>query len=311
MKYNYNNIVNFLNEKRGYLKEGPERLQQKLARQGIKSSFSECKDALSYVRQQARQDYMFPEDGEGRVLIYDIETSYNIVTSWSIGKVYLNEKDIVHPKKIICISYKWLGEDEVYNLSWDENQDDKFLIEQFVEVLNEADLIVAHNGQKYDLPFIKTRAFIHGVPMLVNYKQFDTCQLARRKFRFANNKLDNINREAGLPPKLKTGKELWDKVILNNDKEALDQMIEYCDQDVVSLEALYNKMKYWDNPKFHKGVQDGGDKTTSPITGTKELEHVKTITTNRGTIKHIMKDLKTNRLFEMADTNFKKWKDNE
>ena len=84
-------------------------------------------------------------------------------------------------------------------------------------------------------------------------------------------------------------------------------MITYCDEDVRQLEHVYKVIAGWEQPKFHAGVLQGKIKQTSPISGGVNLEHIKIVSTNRGTIKHIMKDLDTNRLFEMSDTNYKKY----
>jgi hypothetical protein len=51
----------------------------------------------------------------------------------------------------------------------------------------------------------------------------------------------------------------------------------------------------------------GKTKQTSPITGSVNIKHVKSVTTNRGTTKHIMIDKDTKRYFEMSDTNYKKF----
>ena len=84
-------------------------------------------------------------------------------------------------------------------------------------------------------------------------------------------------------------------------------MLEYCDEDVRQLEVVYDALVSWDNPRFHLGVMNGGPKDTSPITGGKNLELVKTVTTNSGTLKRIMRDLDCDRLFEMSDSNYKKY----
>ena len=243
-----------------------------------------------------------------KILIYDIETSYNIGKFWRAGyNLNINPGDIIHERAIICISYKWLGEEQVYNLTWDKNQCDKFLLEQFIPILDEADMIVAHNGDRYDLKFIKTRALKHNLKMLINYKQFDTLKVAKAKFMFNSNKLDYISKFLGAEGKISTEMKLWDDIILRKCPKALIQMLDYCDEDVRQLEVVYNALVSWENPKFHIGVINGGTKQTSPITGNVNIEQVKQMVTNSGTIKHIMRDLDTGRLFEMSDTNYKKF----
>lgn len=303
-------IKEFLRNKKGYLKEGGKRLRKILLNKGFTSTVAKCKQAITEVRQEIKDGIISVKDNntEGKILIYDIETSPNIGWFWRSGyKQNIGPNQILEERKVICVSYKWLGEDQVYNLSWDKNKDDKFLIEQFVEVLNEADLIVAHNGENFDLKWLRTRALIHGIDMLPNYRQFDTLKVAKSKLYLNSNRLDYIAKLLGFEGKIHTSPELWSKVIILNDREALKDMLEYCDEDVRQLEKVYNRLKYIENPYFHKGVLDGEIKQTSPITGSVNIELVKTVSSNRGTIKHIMKDLDNNRMFEMSENNYRKY----
>lgn len=302
-------IKEFLKEKPGYLKEGGKRLRNHLNNKGFSTTINKCKQALKEVRAEEKNIKARIESKGARILIYDIETSYNIVKSWRVGyKLNIQPNDILQERAIICISYKWKGEKQVYNLSWDKNQCDKFMLEQFIEVLNEADLIVAHNGDRFDLKWIKTRAIYHRLPMLPNYKQFDTLKVAKSKFLFNSNKLDYIAKFLGAKGKIKTEMKLWDDIILHKCPIAMNTMLEYCDEDVRQLEEVYDLLVAWDNPRLHEGIIQGKTKQTSPISGGVNLKRIKSVTTNRGTVKHIMEDLDTNRFFEMSDTNYKKFK---
>tara|TARA_R110000772_G_scaffold54130_1_gene123500 strand:+ start:7254 stop:8189 length:936 start_codon:yes stop_codon:yes gene_type:complete len=305
-----NEIIDFLVAKPGYLKEGSNRLRDHLSNKGFPTTKKKCQLALRAAREIQKTKRLLIKEDKARILIYDIETSYNIGKFWRAGyNLNINPQDIIHERAIICVSYKWKGEDTTYTIKWDDNQDDKFLVEQFIEVLNEADLIVAHNGDRYDLKFIKTRALKHGLPMLLNYPQFDTLKVAKKKFMFNSNKLDYIAEYLGFGNKNKTSMKLWDDIILRKCPKAMSEMIEYCEKDVDLLEKVYDKLVSWEAPKLHQGVLQGKTKITSPISGGNRLEHIKAVTTNRGTVKHIMKDLDTDRLFEMSATNFKKYKE--
>ena len=305
---NKEEVKEFLRSKRGYIKEGGKRLRNHLLNKGFTTTINICKEALREVRLETNTTTNKIQNNQGKILIYDIETSYNIGKFWRAGyNLNINPGDIIHERAIICISYKWLGEEQVYSLTWDKNQCDKFLLEQFIPILDEADMIVAHNGDRYDLKFIKTRALKHNLKMLINYKQFDTLKVAKAKFMFNSNKLDYISKFLGAEGKISTEMKLWDDIILRKCPKALIQMLDYCDEDVRQLEVVYNALVSWENPKFHIGVMNGGTKQTSPITGNVNIEQVKQMTTNSGTIKHIMRDLDTGRLFEMSDTNYKKF----
>ena len=305
---NKDEIKEFLRSKRGYIKEGGKRLRNHLLNKGFTTTINICKEALREVRLENNITDNKIQNNQGKVLIYDIETSYNIGKFWRAGyNLNINPGDIIHERAIICISYKWLGEDQVYSLTWDKNQCDKFLLEQFIPILDEADMIVAHNGDRYDLKFIKTRALKHNLKMLINYKQFDTLKVAKSKFMFNSNKLDYISKFLGAEGKISTEMKLWDDIILRKCPKAMIEMLTYCEEDVRQLEIVYNALVSWENPKFHIGVMSGGTKQTSPITGNVNIEQVKQMTTNSGTIKHIMRDLDTGRLFEMSQTNYLKF----
>ena len=84
-------------------------------------------------------------------------------------------------------------------------------------------------------------------------------------------------------------------------------LLDYCDEDVRQLEHIFKILQGWEQPKFHLGVLQGKTKQTSPISGGVNLALMKTITTNRGTIKRIMKDLDAGRLFEMSESNYQKY----
>lgn len=301
-------VKEFLKNKTGYLKEGGKRLRKILLNKGFVTTINICKDAIREVNYELKFKDNNLKNNEGKILIYDIETSYNIGKFWRAGyNLSINPGDIIHERAIICVSYKWLGEEQVYNLTWDNNQCDKFLLEQFIPILDEADMIVAHNGDRYDLKFIKTRALKHNLKMLINYKQFDTLKVAKAKFMFNSNKLDYISKFLGAEGKISTNMKLWDDIILRKCPKALIEMLNYCDEDVRQLEVVYNALVSWENPKFHAGVLNGKIKQTSPITGSINIEEVKIVTTNSGTIKHIMRDVDTNRLFEMSHTNYLKY----
>ena len=98
------------------------------------------------------KEYLNLDQHNIKRLFYDIETSPMVCYSWRIGwNLTLSHSNIIDNWKIICVSYKWEGSDKVYNLKWDKNQDDKTLLEKFVKVLNQADEIVAHNGDRFDI----------------------------------------------------------------------------------------------------------------------------------------------------------------
>jgi uncharacterized protein YprB with RNaseH-like and TPR domain len=206
-------------------------------------------------------------------LFFDIETSPNIGLFWTAGyRQTISHDNIIKERAVICIAYKWAGEEEVHSLTWDKNQNDKKLLEQFVAIANTADEIIGHNGDRFDLPWIRTRCLYHRIPIFPTYTTLDTLKHARSRFKFNSNKLDYIARFLGLGQKIHTGYDLWKKVVLDKDKQALEDMVTYCKNDVTLLEKVYNEMSAYIPARVHHGVIMGEEKHSCPECGSNDMK---------------------------------------
>jgi uncharacterized protein YprB with RNaseH-like and TPR domain len=223
-----------------------------------------------------------------RRLFFDIETSPNIGLFWEAGyKKNITTDNIIRERAIICICYKWEDEKEVYALQWDAKQNDKRMLEQFVKVANTANELVGHNGDKFDLAWIRTRCLFHGIDMFPNYQTIDTLKVARSKFRFQSNRLNYIAEFLGLGGKIKTEFNLWKDILLNKDKVAMEKMIKYCKKDVSLLEEVYKLLGSHIAPKTHYGVVFGEDRGSCPECGADSENLIKNMsrTTATGVVK--------------------------
>jgi DNA polymerase elongation subunit (family B) len=207
-------------------------------------------------------------------LFFDIETSPNIGFFWEAGwKKTIGYENIIKERSVICIGYKWEHEKEVHCISWDTKQNDKKMLESFIKIANQADELVAHNGDRFDLPWIRTRCLKHDIPMFPTYTTIDTLKVSRNKFRFNSNRLDYISKFLGVGEKISTEYGLWVETVLNNDKVALAKMIKYCKNDVLILEKVYNKLAPYVQ-KTHVGVLNGNGKSSCPHCGSNRF-HLK------------------------------------
>ena len=184
------------------------------------------------------------------VLIFDIETSPNLAYVWGKWKQNVGDNQFLEKSYIMSFAAKWLGKEEVF---YEENRhnDDKALVKRLYELLDEADVVVAHNGKKFDLPRVLGRGIVHGFTPPSPYHTVDTLLVARKRFGFVSNTLANLCEEMGLP--LKGGHKdfpgfnLWVQCLKQNDA-AWAEMKAYNVQDILSLEALYLRMlPYIDN----------------------------------------------------------------
>lgn len=218
-----------------------------------------------------------------RRLFFDIETSPNIGLFWEAGyKKNITTDNIIRERAIICICYKWEDEKEVHSLQWDAKQNDKRMLEQFIKVANSSNEMVGHNGDKFDLAWIRTRCLFHGIDMFPTYQTIDTLKVARSKFRFQSNRLNYIAEFLGLGGKIKTEYNLWKDILLKKDKVAMEKMIKYCKKDVLLLEEVYKLLGNHIAPKTHYGVVFGYDRGTCPECGSDDLIKNNSVVTASG-----------------------------
>lgn len=216
-------------------------------------------------------------------LFFDIETSPNIGLFWEAGyKKNIDYSNIIQERAIICICYKWEDEKEVFSLQWDFKQCDKKMLEKFIEVADSATEMVGHNGDKFDLAWIRTRCLFHGIAMFPKYLTIDTLKVARQKFRFNSNRLNYIADFLGLGQKIKTEYSLWKDILLRKDKIAMEKMIKYCKKDVSLLEKVFKALRGHMDPKTHYGVVFGQDRGSCPECGSDELIRAKKTVTATG-----------------------------
>ena len=210
-----------------------------------------------------------------RRLFFDIETSPNVGLFWEAGyKKNIDYSNIIKERAIICICWKWEDDKEVQYAHWDSKQDDKFLLQKFIKVVNQADELIGHNSDKFDLAWVRTRCLFHNIEVFPNYKTIDTLKISRSKFKFNSNRLNYIAQYLGIGQKIKTDYNLWKDIVLKKDKKAMANMIKYCQKDVLLLEKVYKKLATHIEPKVHYGVIFGQDRGSCPECGSDEL-HVK------------------------------------
>ncbi len=189
-------------------------------------------------------------DNEPKVLILDLETSPNLGFTWQRWEQ--NVIDVVKDWYILSFSYKWVGEKKVhvhalpdfsgYNK---DKEDDRKLCEKLWELLDEADIVVAHNGDQFDFKKSNARFLVHGLVSPSPYKTVDTKKVAKKYFKFDSNKLDELGRQLGIGRKMQHGGfELW-KGCMSGDKKSWKTMKDYNIQDVLLLEKVFMKMRPW------------------------------------------------------------------
>lgn len=241
-------------------------------------------------------------------LYFDIETSYCTGWFWRPSfKTSISYDQVLKESAIICICYKWQGSDKVYHLTWDKGCD-KSMMDKFYSVIEQADEVITHNGDNFDIKWIRTRFLLHGYKSMPDLKSIDTLKISRQKFRFDSNRLDAIGKILGFGGKKDTGGiQLWHDIIQKNSKKAMMDMVAYCKRDVELLEKVFLKLEGFAKPKTHLGVFSGGDKADCPYCASKRVGLNDRSVSANGTIKCRMRCYDCNKSYYIPLKVYNDW----
>lgn len=203
-----------------------------------------------------------------RVLFLDIETAPILAHVWALWDQNVALNMIKKDWHLLSWSAKWAGDPASKTMYYDQSkvkniEDDSGILKKLWAVLDEADVVVTHNGKKFDEPKIFARMLMHGMKPPSPFKSIDTCSIAKRKFGFTSNKLeyltDKLNKKyKKLKHKKFPGFEMWAECLAGN-KEAWKCMKKYNMYDVLSLEEVFEHLRPWAGnlPNFTLYTADG------------------------------------------------------
>lgn len=185
-----------------------------------------------------------------RILIYDIENTPTVVTTWGLWEQ--NAIETLEEWYLMSYAYKWLGEEVTHVVALPDfkgyakdKKNDKALCESLHKLFEEADIVIAHNGDEHDQKKSNARFIFNGMNPPSPYKSIDTKKIAKRYFKFNSNSLNNLGTLLKLGNKVDNGGiKLW-RSCMDGDLKAWKLMKKYNKQDVVLLEKVYLKLLPW------------------------------------------------------------------
>ncbi len=186
-----------------------------------------------------------------KILTLDIETSPLQAYVWGLFDQTVGLNQIKEEWCMLSFCAKWLGNPTVIyqdNSKQRNKEDDRKLTASLWKLLDEADIVVAQNGKRFDVRKINARFLLLGYKPPSPYKIIDTMIEARRHFAFTSNKLEWLTDKLTPTKKQKhkkfPGFELWKECLAGNP-EAWEEMREYNIPDTVSTEELYLILRPW------------------------------------------------------------------
>lgn len=207
------------------------------------------KEDIYNARQFVKANLKAPETKNlPKILILDIETAPMRAYVWQRWKQNIYLEQTISEFFIISWAAKWLYSanimSEVISPQNIIEENDKEVVSKLWDLIDEADIIVAHNGDAFDLPYINSRFIVNGLKPPKPYQTIDTKKVAAKEFRFSSNKLDALAGYFNIGAKIETNFELWSECMKGN-QTALNNMVIYNRHDVEITEEVYIALRPW------------------------------------------------------------------
>lgn len=187
-----------------------------------------------------------------KIISFDIETAPILGYTWTTY-----EADVLHevrPSYLLCFAWKELNTGKTFVKSLadfspkgKDNDGEEQLVKCLWNLLNETDIVIAHNGDAFDVKRANAFFMRFGLKPPKPYDTIDTLKEYKKVAKNDSHKLDFLGKDLKLGRKIHTGGiKLWlDCMADHKNEKAWHLMTSYCKQDVRLLEAVYNELSPW------------------------------------------------------------------
>mgnify|MGYP001617400775 CR=1 FL=1 len=212
-----------------------------------------------------------------KILLLDVETFPDVAYVWTAYEA--NAIEIAEHWYILSYAAKWYGSgpvvchglDDVGGQKEGKPNNDRPLLKEIHALMDEADIIVAHNGVDFDVKKINARLIVHGFTPPSPYKVVDTKRTLKQVAAFSSNKLDWLCNQLGLGRKLEhQGFPLW-KGCAAGVAAAWRKMKRYNTHDVRLRGGLYTLIAPWIRQP-NAALYSGDECCVNPACRSKELQ---------------------------------------
>lgn len=182
-----------------------------------------------------------------KILFIDFETSP--LLAWTWGRYQQDVLRVDQESFILCFSHMWDGEDEAKVVAQTDfpaaytrsRTDDRRVVAEAWRLMDEADIVVAHNIA-FDERKIHARFAVHGLTPPSVYRTVCTLKTARKHLKFSSNRLGDLGEVLGLGRKEVTGGlGLWFGCMAG-DPFSWQVMRDYAKRDTELLANVYHKL---------------------------------------------------------------------
>lgn len=179
-----------------------------------------------------------------------LDTELALTTYYAYGSrkpQYLPASRIRDRKFMPCAAWGWRHETSIYSAATidDEKQfkknyrNDYIVAKKLFDVMEQADVIIGHNFDGFDMKEINRIFSLHGVGVLPDIRTIDTLKVARKYFAFEGNSLRDLADLFGIEQKLDAPD--WIAVV-EGDRKETEYAVKYCKRDVKVLKKVFERL---------------------------------------------------------------------
>jgi len=218
---------------------------------------------IESVYRETPEGMLEPPDGGPAILFYDIETTPFL--GWAFNRIKPIISDIELPTFMLCFGYQWFNRDDIgwvglpqdpdyeplttldlFNGVEDNTRRDLWVAERLAWAFDRADIIVAHNNDRFDVKKGNTYFRRNGLAPPSPYQTIDTLKESKREFADESFQLDYLSHQAGRGHKEphEKGMGMWFRCMAG-DPAAWARMEAYNRRDVDLLRDWYLDIRPW------------------------------------------------------------------
>ena len=220
-----------------------------------------------------------------RVLYLDIENSRMIISKfptyvlWNIDRI--DHKYIEHDWYITCASWAWLDLEKQkigkiesvstadFTTYKKDFRNDKGVVKALLKVISEADLVIGHNSDSFDLKKINDRATVYGLESIDIPPTVDTLKANKKYRKSSSNSLAYLARQLGVPTKIDLPKGVMHDADEGCEK-SLKKLVAYNKGDIISGASVYFKLMPY--IKNHPDIRRIMGLINTPIEGQRTMQ---------------------------------------
>lgn len=153
---------------------------------------------------------------------------------------------------ILCAAVKQLNNKNVKVIRADKypnwktkKSNNKEVVKDIMNELDQYDILIAHNGQRFDKAFLTALCLKYDIEPSLRFKKLiDPVLSARRHLKLNRNSLVSLIDFLDVPDK-KTGIDFkhWIQASLDSNTTSMDYIVDHCVADVKALEQVYQKIE--------------------------------------------------------------------